>query len=118
MPTLPVKFSVFTTANKQTVVRVKRRTFGDGYVQTAPDGINPAKILWNISFVGLSNANANELEALIVSLNATTSQYLQWTAPDGEYGDWLLEGNINREYISTGIGLSSVSFTLAKYFSI
>ena len=114
-----VGFPTAINATKQIINRVKRRTFGDGYVQSAPDGINPTKVIWNISFPGLNLGYGNYLEALLNSSVSTSSTTIQWQAPD-EFveTDWLLDGNIQREFISTSLGISNISCSLVRYFSL
>lgn len=118
MPDLPAKFRPYTTANKTITPRMRERQYGDGYKQIAPDGINPAKIDWEVSFVALPLADGNELENFFANLNDVTGRYIQWTDPTGVYGDWILEGPIRREMLNTATGVSTISVKLCKYFSI
>ena len=114
-----VGLPIYTTATKQTVNRVKRRTFGDGYVQTAPDGINPAKVIWNVSWVGISKDYGNYLENILNITISTSSQFIQWQAPDESVEtEWLLDGAIQREFLTTSLGISNISCTLVRYFSL
>ena len=61
--------------------RVLQARFGDGYDQTAPDGINNIVAEWNISYDNLTTAEKN---SLVTVLNTVGSwDYLTW-APPGE----------------------------------
>lgn len=85
--------------------RIARTQFGDGYVQEAPDGLNPITEEWSFTLRGLDPATGNEVEAFlqarvspVLGLEAfdwvppwqTTA--LRWTCPSwkrtqvGDYG--------------------------------
>jgi len=62
--------------------RVREAQFGDGYKQTAGDGINPETQSWPIVLTG---RNSDILPALAFIRNHTTKSFI-WTSPFGELG--------------------------------
>ena len=45
--------------------RVQETRFGDGYVQSAPDGINTLEQRWDLLFEGVDDAVANDIVAFL-----------------------------------------------------
>ena len=45
--------------------RIKSARFGDGYEQTAPDGINAEGQSWSVQFDGVENSIADEMIAFL-----------------------------------------------------
>ncbi|PRC93094.1 phage tail protein [Solimicrobium silvestre] len=65
-----------TTGSTQ--FRVLKAPFGDGYAQTAADGINNKSESWPLSFIAKSNVII-EIKAFLDSLKG--AQSFQWTPP-------------------------------------
>jgi phage-related protein len=42
--------------------RVLTASFGDGYEQTAEDGLNPTRETWTLAWPAIANAHADEIE--------------------------------------------------------
>lgn len=59
--------------------KVLRADFGDGYAQTAPDGINNYTVKWDLSF---ANYPAEDVDAITNFLDARGSnESFYWTEP-------------------------------------
>jgi phage-related protein len=61
--------------------------FGEGYEQTAPDGLNPFLPTWDMTFSGRSLAEVQAIYAFLTSNMAHVTSF-DWTAPDGTVGKW------------------------------
>lgn len=109
MPPLPAGFSPSVEASSEVVTRFKKKQFGDGYIQIAPDGINPVRYEWDLEFLALTDARANELQSFFAGLATVTPSFVQWTAPDGISGDWHVE-EIRRSYIHSNCSSIRVKF--------
>jgi len=74
-----------TTYNcsKTPAYNIKETQFGDGYIQTALDGINYDREEWSIEFEPLTTAAANTLEGILLNSVNGTANVLSWT-PMGE----------------------------------
>lgn len=73
--------------------RVKEARFGDGYVQTSADGINPVKEVWNLPFEGISLTVG---EAIRAFLRTKTGQSFTWTNPNGVEKSYRLRGDVRQ----------------------
>lgn len=109
MPALPAGYFPSIEATQNMVVRYKKRQYGDGYMQILPDGINPTRYEWNLEFLALDMTPANTLMSFFASLGTLTPSFVQWTAPDGLYGDWIVE-DVQRSFISPTISNISCKF--------
>jgi len=58
--------------------KTKTAKFGNGYSQSAPDGINDVYDVWNITFESLSLTDRNTLVAALDAVKAW--DYLTWQA--------------------------------------
>lgn len=69
-------------------------SYGGGYEQRTPDGINYQTRTWTVGFEDL---NATELQTVMTFLdNAGTGQYFTWTPPGYAVAlKWVLEGEIS-----------------------
>jgi phage-related protein len=63
MPTWDWAESSGSTLNEKP--RIVSAPFGDGYVQTSPDGLNPIAQEWQLRFAGVSDAAGNEMMAFL-----------------------------------------------------
>lgn len=62
-----------TTAELTEEPRVASTQYGDGYRQTAPDGLNPVRQVWALTFKGMDSETGNAVrDFLRARVNATT----------------------------------------------
>lgn len=66
---------------KQAEPRVKRVSFGDGYTQEAPDGLNYNLYTWNLSWDALTPAEKTTIENFLIARGGYQS--FNWTDPTG-----------------------------------
>lgn len=59
--------------------RVRALSLGDGYEQRSPDGLNPVRQVWSLSFEGCDNAVANDIDAFLRTHAGATA--FDWTPP-------------------------------------
>ncbi len=59
--------------------KVKRAAFGDGYSQTAPDGINPRSRSYQLTFMGTEE----RINQIIEFLDAHVGYSFFWQSPRG-----------------------------------
>jgi phage-related protein len=71
------------TTSKSSQHNVKETAFGDGYRQTALDGINYQRENWSVEFVPIDSTAANALEVILLNSRSGLSNVLSWT-PNGE----------------------------------
>jgi phage-related protein len=67
--------------------RVKSVTFGDGYEQRQPDGINVFTDVWSMAFNNISPTDAMSIDTFLSGLGGT--QYFLWTPPSGTEGKYI-----------------------------
>ena len=72
-----------TRISQSHTIRLKQRLiaaqFGDGYSQTAPDGINSQVEEWDISWELLSQADRN---TVVAALKQGATDVMTWTTPN------------------------------------
>ncbi len=61
----------------QVTSSIKRAQFGDGYSQSAADGINPIKRTWNVEFVG----NKQRSQEIVNFLDSHVGKSFIWEVP-------------------------------------
>lgn len=66
--------------------RTSKAQFGDGYAQTADDGINPEMEVWSLSFL-YDAAISADIEAFL--RRHRKSKRFLWTPPGGAQGTYL-----------------------------
>ncbi|MFN4160644.1 MAG: phage tail protein [Stenotrophomonas sp.] len=59
--------------------KVKRAVFGDGYSQSAPDGINPRSRSYQLTFTGTQE----RIDQIIDFLDAHVGRSFYWQSPRG-----------------------------------
>lgn len=67
---------------QKTTPRVRRIKFGDGYEQRTADGINTKSETWDLAFVGLTDAEADAIDAFLTARNAVEA--FDWVTPAGD----------------------------------
>jgi phage-related protein len=78
---LPLPEKILVDAGKTTTFRTLRASFGDGYSQRAPDGINSRSDKWDIKWGALTPSELQIVEAALDSVGG--HGILLWT-PIGE----------------------------------
>lgn len=71
------------SSSKTPNTNIKETNFGDGYNQTALDGINYDRESWFIEFVPLDSTSAITLEGILLNSVNGVANMLSWT-PNGE----------------------------------
>lgn len=65
------------TSTGQSNAVVRRAQFGDGYAQSAADGINPIRRTWNVEFIG----NKLRTQEIINFLDSHVGESFIWEVP-------------------------------------
>lgn len=99
-------------STRKRMFRVLKAQFGDGYAQTAPDGINNRVDTWDIAYENLTSTERTTLWAAIETVGAT--DYFTWTPPGGSSTKWKIVGDVSESPVSGD--LYTVSFTLEQVF--
>ena len=68
--------------------RLRKATFGDGYEQTTPDGINYMEKEYTLNF---SLINQATYAAILAFLDAQAGAAFDWTPPNGTAARWVCE---------------------------
>lgn len=76
---LPLQSSISQASTRKRTYRTITAQFGDGYQQSAPDGINNVVDEWNLVYENLDNSERNTLITALDSVKS--SDYFTWTAP-------------------------------------
>lgn len=93
--------------------RVLQARFGDGYDQTAPDGINNIVAEWSLRYENLTTSEKN---TLVNALNACGSwDYLTWAPPSESSKKFKVTSDGYAITPSSG-DLWNVSFALRQVF--
>lgn len=78
----------------KTTCRVLKSSFGDGYVQRAPDGLNNVSKTMDFVWTGLTSANADRIIEFLEDQEGSTAFYftlprtttkLKWICSEWEY---------------------------------
>lgn len=109
---ITLNFSVQYGATCTISTRLKTLSFGDGYEQVAPDGINLNTERWNITTVPLRSAVAGGVE---VTMNNLRGEWFFWTPPNGDSGKFRLDSDVTRTFV--GVNSQTVSFTLKRIYA-
>lgn len=77
------------SSTRRRMYKTKRVKFGNGYTQSAPDGINDMQDEWTLVF---ENLTLTERNALVTALDSVEGwDYLTWQAPgDNTTKRWLV----------------------------
>lgn len=97
---MPLLRKILTSSSKTTEFRTIKITFGDGYSQRAPSGINNRVDTWDITWGALSFDDANNLETTLNDIGG--HNVVRWT-PSGETSEKFFI-NKNASYSKTRIG--------------
>lgn len=90
---------------KETIPRVIRYKFGDGYTQRVGDGINPVLVDWSLVWTTLSPTDKGTIETFLLGKGGVTAFY--WTSPldstPHKYtcGRWLFQPHAGAYYTGT-----------------
>jgi phage-related protein len=110
---LPLTTFISPESARKRSFKTKRAEFGNGYAQSAPDGINNVKDVWNITYELLTDTNRGTLTSVLNTVQ--TWDYLTWTAPgDSTSKRWLMTSDGYTEKTS-GV-YWTVSFTLEQTY--
>ncbi len=81
---MPTAMPLTTHISQGSQRRVKQRTlqarFGDGYFQSAPDGINSIYEEWDVTWENLTVSERDTVITALLTVGAT--DYLTWTPPN------------------------------------
>lgn len=91
--------------------RLKRLSFGDGYEQVSPDGLNLNLERWNLTTIPLRSSVAGGVEVTLSGLNG---EWFFWTPPNGVAGKFRLDSDVTRSYI--GVNSQTLSFTFKRVY--
>ena len=80
MPTTFPAINVGQKSKRKRSERVLVADFGDGYAQTAPDGVNTAVEEWSLSFDDYSITDIKTITDFLDGLRSSTAFF--WTPPD------------------------------------
>lgn len=69
--------------------KLRRAQFGDGYSQTSPQGLNHMAENWELSFEGLTDFDANAIDAYLTSAGGYLPFY--WRNPDNQRKRYICE---------------------------
>jgi len=67
--------------------KVLSMKFGDGYEQRAQFGINQNPRIWNLSFNGRTEIEANAIDSFLTTQAGVT--FFNWTPPTGSASKWI-----------------------------
>ncbi|MDH0646223.1 phage tail protein [Pseudomonas sp. GD03858] len=75
-------------ATSDNTLKVRKSQFGDGYVQTAGDGLNGESDSWSLTFGGV----ADETQPILAFIRRHKGfKSFLWTTPNGELGLYRCE---------------------------
>ena len=108
MATFPTKYQPEYSASQPIKPKVLRVSFGDGYEQRVPDGINNIKRSWTLSYQQ-ETPDADIIEAFLKSTKGADS--FTWTPPRGSTGSWIISSEgWTREVANFGYEKINVTF--------
>ena len=109
---LPANLVPSQASTRRRTYKTKRARFGNGYAQSAPDGINSVMDAWTLVFENLTTTERNQLVSILDSIQSW--DYLTWQAP-GDAGTkrWLLNDGWSE---STTGNLWTISFDVEQTY--
>lgn len=110
---LPLTSLIAQGSSRRRTNRVLRAQFGDGYEQTAPNGINTIVDEWSIRYENLTTSERN---TLLAALDAVGSwDVLTWTPPGDSAKKWKVTADGLTETPVSG-DMYSIGFSLRQVF--
>jgi phage-related protein len=110
---LPLTTRISQGSTRKRINRVLTASFGDGYSQEAPDGINSIVDEWSVSFENLSSSERAVLWAVLDAVGSW--DYLTWTPPGDTAKKWKVTKDGVSEMPVSG-EMYTVSFSLRQVF--
>ena len=110
---LPLTSLISQSSTRRRTYKTLRAQFGNGYAQTAPDGINNVMDVWEVTY---ENLTQSERDSLITVLDTVQGwDVLTWQAPgDATTKKWRVTPDGWSE--STTGTLWTVSFSLEQTY--
>jgi len=90
--------------------------FGDGYSQGAPDGLNPVRDKWNLTWSVLTDSEATAIETFFKARGG--HEPFLWTAPDNNTAQqWKIpQGQYTK--VDTGGAMYRITVVFKEDFSL
>lgn len=91
-PTFPDILPSRSSPGNEVSFRVSEAVFGDGYVQSVPDGINTQIDRWNLIWENYDDTDVDEIIIFLNDLRGSSPFF--WTPPKGGIGNvlWVCKG--------------------------
>lgn len=106
---MPVAFpsiQISQASNRSTKRDILTVSFGNGYEQRVPNGINYKREMWSVEWSGLTTSEKNAIETFLNAISA--GDYTTWTSPlDSTSKKFVLDG----EWMISDIGGAIWSIT-------
>lgn len=104
-----------TKSKRQRSARILVADFGDGYAQTALDGINTTVEDWDLSFDNYSIIDVKTITDFLDAQNSYKSFY--WTPPDETVAKlWRQDGPYSVTFV--GPSTRSLSFKMKRVYTL
>lgn len=112
---LPLTNKLSFGINKNTDWRVLKASFGDGYSQRTPDGLNSVVDKWSIIYPHLTGSDITTLETFINSVGSW--EYFNWK-PLGESKTkkWVITSGVRKQPLPGPA--ASFSFEIEEVFDL
>lgn len=91
----------------QDTYKLRKAQLGDGYVQTAVDGINPCKETYPLVFENITKEQADEIR---IFLRAHAGDSFMWETPDGLLKRFRCDEGARFRFASGKIGTLTCTF--------
>lgn len=109
METFPTQYQPEYSASQPIKPKVLRSSFGDGYEQRIPDGLNNIKRVWSLSYQQ-PTADTDIIENFFLVTKG--AEAFVWTPPRGLVGTWVIsEEGWTREVANYGYERINVTFS-------
>lgn len=87
METFPTGYQPEYAATQPIKPKVLRVSFGDGYEQRIPDGLNNIKRSWSLTY----QKKTSDIDTIEAFLKVTKgAAAFTWTPPRGDVGNWIV----------------------------
>jgi phage-related protein len=101
-------------SQKKVTYRVLKAQFGNGYEQTAPDGLNYSVESWDVKYENITLADRTTLIAMLESVGSFNT--ISWTPPNGTAKLYKMTQDGYTESQQSA-NVFSVSFSLYQVFA-
>ena len=112
---LPLQDKISQTSAGTINFRRKQMSFGDGYSQRVPDGINYTMRKWTINWINVNQSDFDTLNTFVHSVGG--GDWFYWQPPGVPAPlKWVIEGDTT--WVQNSGGIYTVTVTISQVYDL